>query len=183
MFVNRCVKPIIFSGSWTRNVHVSTTLHKQLSKLYRARKIMKNNNYFSSDVSSNTVHKSPPDSENSKQINKSSVYIHWPYCRRKCTYCNFNKYVSKTVDNDRMVYCLLKEWDKVAGAAGVDEPTSLFFGGGTPSLMRPGDIKKIIREQFDQILYPNLSILLSFLHIRFFFIFQNSLLTSIFVYF
>ena len=80
----------------------------------------------------------------------AAVYIHWPYCRRKCTYCNFNKYVSDSVDSDRMVSCLLREWEAVRSGAGVEQPSSLFFGGGTPSLMKPRDVETIIRSNMEK---------------------------------
>jgi len=80
---------------------------------------------------------------NNTRSKLTSVYIHWPYCKRKCTYCNFNKYVSNKVDHERMVSCLLKEWETV-GAQNKLNAQSIFFGGGTPSLMRPGDVEKII---------------------------------------
>ena len=72
-----------------------------------------------------------------------SVYIHWPYCQRKCTYCNFNKYVVSFMDHPRLVGCLLKEWKTLSTEVGA--VNSVYFGGGTPSLMRPQDVGEIIR--------------------------------------
>ena len=41
---------------------------------------------------------------------RTMVYIHWPYCTKLCTYCNFNKYRNTGVDHARMLCCLLTEW-------------------------------------------------------------------------
>ncbi|CAG5136572.1 unnamed protein product, partial [Candidula unifasciata] len=71
----------------------------------------------------------------------AALYVHWPYCKRRCTYCNFNKYVDKSVDHQRMKACLIKEAETLMGMAGVIEITSVFFGGGTPSLAKPETIE------------------------------------------
>ncbi|KAG0347998.1 radical S-adenosyl methionine domain-containing protein 1 [Podila humilis] len=68
-----------------------------------------------------------------------SIYIHWPYCSSKCTYCNFNKYVDPNVDNDRMEKALVKELVTELQHWGLDKTRpvrSIYFGGGTPSLAR-----------------------------------------------
>ncbi|CAN7987147.1 unnamed protein product, partial [Ixodes pacificus] len=68
----------------------------------------------------------------------------WPYCERRCTYCNFNKYVSQNVDHTSMTECLIRELTTIVGLAGISQVTSVFFGGGTPSLMRPADIGRLL---------------------------------------
>jgi oxygen-independent coproporphyrinogen-3 oxidase len=73
------------------------------------------------------------------------VYVHWPYCRRNCNYCNFNKYLLNGADSDRMVACLVREWDTVKTQEGITKAKTVFFGGGTPSLMRPNDVEKVLR--------------------------------------
>uniref|UniRef100_A0A0B7AGX1 Radical S-adenosyl methionine domain-containing protein 1, mitochondrial n=1 Tax=Arion vulgaris TaxID=1028688 RepID=A0A0B7AGX1_9EUPU len=74
----------------------------------------------------------------------AALYIHWPYCKRRCTYCNFNKYIDKFVDHERMKSCIIKEAETLICMAGVEEITSVFFGGGTPSLAKPDSIKSIL---------------------------------------
>ncbi|KAH7036664.1 hypothetical protein BKA57DRAFT_475312 [Linnemannia elongata] len=70
-----------------------------------------------------------------------SIYIHWPYCSSKCTYCNFNKYVDPNVDNERMERALVTELKSELVHWGLDHGNrpirSIYFGGGTPSLARP----------------------------------------------
>ncbi|KAG0013839.1 radical S-adenosyl methionine domain-containing protein 1 [Entomortierella chlamydospora] len=77
-----------------------------------------------------------------------SVYVHWPYCSSKCTYCNFNKYVDPHADNERMELSLLKELKTEISYWGLDNKTrpvrSVYFGGGTPSLARPNMFDTIL---------------------------------------
>ena len=65
------------------------------------------------------------------------LYVHWPFCRAKCPYCDFNSHVAPTVDHARWRAGLVRELDHVAGLIGRRRLTSVFFGGGTPSLMAP----------------------------------------------
>ena len=65
------------------------------------------------------------------------LYIHWPFCRSKCPYCDFNSHVEGQVDHISWQKALLSELDHVADAVGRRPLTSIFFGGGTPSLMAP----------------------------------------------
>ncbi|KAL5018373.1 hypothetical protein ScPMuIL_004095 [Solemya velum] len=76
--------------------------------------------------------------------NQASLYIHWPYCQKRCSYCNFNKYISRNVDNDRMTRCLVTELKNLLGISGVSSITSVFFGGGTPSLADPQTIFEVL---------------------------------------
>ncbi|KAF9116938.1 radical S-adenosyl methionine domain-containing protein 1 [Mortierella sp. AM989] len=70
-----------------------------------------------------------------------SIYIHWPYCSSKCTYCNFNKYVDPNIDHERMERSLITELETELAFWGLDQKTrpvrSVYFGGGTPSLAKP----------------------------------------------
>jgi putative oxygen-independent coproporphyrinogen III oxidase len=66
-----------------------------------------------------------------------SVYIHWPFCRSKCPYCDFNSHVRDRVDAARWTRALLADLDHQAGLMPSREVVSVFFGGGTPSLMPP----------------------------------------------
>jgi putative oxygen-independent coproporphyrinogen III oxidase len=66
-----------------------------------------------------------------------AVYIHWPFCRSKCPYCDFNSHVRDGVDDTRWTRALLADLDHQATLAPEREVVSIFFGGGTPSLMTP----------------------------------------------
>ena len=73
-----------------------------------------------------------------------AVYIHWPFCARICPYCDFNVYKSKGAAGDDLVTAMaldLKYWRSVTGPRAL---TSIHFGGGTPSLMRPAQIQTLI---------------------------------------
>jgi putative oxygen-independent coproporphyrinogen III oxidase len=74
------------------------------------------------------MHKSTPN-------NALAVYIHWPFCKSKCPYCDFNSHVRDSVDQERWKNALLTELEWMATRAGNHEVKSIFFGGGTPSLM------------------------------------------------
>jgi putative oxygen-independent coproporphyrinogen III oxidase len=64
-----------------------------------------------------------------------AVYIHWPFCKSKCPYCDFNSHVRDSVDQERWKNALLAELEYMAGQTQAHEVKSIFFGGGTPSLM------------------------------------------------
>ena len=66
-----------------------------------------------------------------------ALYIHWPFCARKCPYCDFNSHVRDNVDVDLWQRTLLADMRHEAGMAGGEPLESIFFGGGTPSLMPP----------------------------------------------
>ncbi|OAD03631.1 hypothetical protein MUCCIDRAFT_110504 [Mucor lusitanicus CBS 277.49] len=78
-----------------------------------------------------------------------SVYIHWPYCESKCTYCNFNKYVNpKDPPHDRLVKAMTTELEYFLNDPryGLKDRKvhSVYFGGGTPSLAKPSAIHAIL---------------------------------------
>ncbi|XP_078081598.1 radical S-adenosyl methionine domain-containing protein 1, mitochondrial isoform X2 [Mustelus asterias] len=77
-------------------------------------------------------------------LHQAALYVHWPYCERRCTYCNFNKYISPSVDHDAMRDGLVRETETLLGYSQVKEITSVFIGGGTPSLARPSTIASIL---------------------------------------
>lgn len=73
------------------------------------------------------------------------VYVHWPFCRAKCPYCDFNSHVRHGgIDEGRFLAAYLTELSHFAALAPGRSVSSIFFGGGTPSLMRPGSIAAII---------------------------------------
>lgn len=72
------------------------------------------------------------------------LYIHWPFCRSKCPYCDFNSHVREQVQQARWRKALLDELNWFAARAGSRHLTSIFFGGGTPSLMPPETVAALI---------------------------------------
>ncbi|KAM4534633.1 radical S-adenosyl methionine domain-containing protein 1, mitochondrial isoform 1-T1 [Fundulus diaphanus] len=86
-----------------------------------------------------------PESPASPRLTEqASLYVHWPYCLRRCTYCNFNKYIPKENNDDVMAKCLQTETETLLQLSQVSCVTSVFFGGGTPSLAPPSTIAKIL---------------------------------------
>ncbi|MCE3230693.1 MAG: hemZ [Alphaproteobacteria bacterium] len=75
-----------------------------------------------------------------------ALYIHWPFCLSKCPYCDFNSHVRASLDEDSWEEALLKELDHTAKRIGARQLTSIFFGGGTPSLMRPQTVGALINR-------------------------------------
>ena len=72
------------------------------------------------------------------------LYIHWPFCAAKCPYCDFNSHVSAHIDQAAWKAAYLKELARVAALTPGRVLGSVFFGGGTPSLMDPDTVAEII---------------------------------------
>jgi oxygen-independent coproporphyrinogen-3 oxidase len=72
------------------------------------------------------------------------IYIHWPFCRSKCPYCDFNSHVRGNIDEARWRQAYLTELDSFAAETTGRTVTSVFFGGGTPSLMHPDTTAAIL---------------------------------------
>ena len=72
------------------------------------------------------------------------VYIHWPFCKAKCPYCDFNSHVRATIDQSDWEKAYLSEIDRTADELGPRAVRSVFFGGGTPSLMEPALVAAIL---------------------------------------
>ncbi len=72
------------------------------------------------------------------------IYIHWPFCLSKCPYCDFNSHVREQIDEARWRGALLAELDRAAPRLAGRRIASIFFGGGTPSLMAPATVAAII---------------------------------------
>lgn len=75
-----------------------------------------------------------------------ALYIHWPFCEKKCPYCDFNSHVRADVDVAAWEAALLADMRAEAQVAGGEGLTSIFFGGGTPSLMPPALVERLIGE-------------------------------------
>ena len=74
-----------------------------------------------------------------------AVYVHWPFCLSKCPYCDFNSHVRATaVDEERFVQAFRSELSHRAKLTKGRTVSSIFFGGGTPSLMKPGTVAGIL---------------------------------------
>ncbi|MCB2047595.1 MAG: coproporphyrinogen III oxidase [Novosphingobium sp.] len=75
-----------------------------------------------------------------------ALYIHWPFCLAKCPYCDFNSHVRDAVDVAVWEQALLADMRHEAEFAGGERLTSVFFGGGTPSLMPPTLVARLLEE-------------------------------------
>ena len=72
------------------------------------------------------------------------IYIHWPFCESKCPYCDFNSHVGEAIDMAAWQDAYLRALDQYVTATGQRTVTSVFFGGGTPSLMTPSLVARVI---------------------------------------
>jgi putative oxygen-independent coproporphyrinogen III oxidase len=73
------------------------------------------------------------------------VYVHWPFCLSKCPYCDFNSHVRHAaIDEDRFAAAFAREIETTANRTGDRDVTSIFLGGGTPSLMRPQTVASVL---------------------------------------
>lgn len=75
-----------------------------------------------------------------------ALYIHWPFCISKCPYCDFNSHVREMTDQDVWREALLADMAYEADQTGGRKLTSIFFGGGTPSLMPPATVAALIER-------------------------------------
>jgi len=73
-----------------------------------------------------------------------ALYIHWPFCISKCPYCDFNSHVRENVDQEAWRAALLADMAHEAGLTPGRKLSSIFFGGGTPSLMPPFTVAAMI---------------------------------------
>ena len=74
------------------------------------------------------------------------LYIHWPFCAAKCPYCDFNSHVAAAIDQSRWRNAYLAEIDRVGAQVPGRVLNSVFFGGGTPSLMAPETVAALIER-------------------------------------
>ena len=82
-----------------------------------------------------------------------ALYVHWPFCLAKCPYCDFNSHVRERIDQPRFGRALRRELASEAERLGRRRLTSVFFGGGTPSLMEPATVAALLDDAaryFDQ---------------------------------
>ncbi|WP_037314700.1 radical SAM family heme chaperone HemW [Ruegeria halocynthiae] len=74
------------------------------------------------------------------------LYVHWPFCEAKCPYCDFNSHVSRNINQKQWLNAYLSELRRAAAETPDRVLNTIFFGGGTPSLMDPGTVAAVINE-------------------------------------
>lgn len=74
----------------------------------------------------------------------AAIYVHWPFCLKKCPYCDFNSHVREKVSHKDWQNALVREIDTFAAHYPKLVAKSIFFGGGTPSLMEPETVAAVI---------------------------------------
>jgi oxygen-independent coproporphyrinogen-3 oxidase len=74
------------------------------------------------------------------------IYVHWPFCAAKCPYCDFNSHVRSAIDESGWIGAIERELEWTAASQGKDRPIveTIFFGGGTPSLMAGASVGRVL---------------------------------------
>ncbi|HEY4944084.1 MAG TPA: radical SAM family heme chaperone HemW [Rhizomicrobium sp.] len=74
------------------------------------------------------------------------IYVHWPFCAAKCPYCDFNSHVRAQIDEAGWIDAIVRELEWTAQLQGADRPIveTIFFGGGTPSLMQGSSVARTL---------------------------------------
>jgi putative oxygen-independent coproporphyrinogen III oxidase len=72
------------------------------------------------------------------------LYIHWPFCQSKCPYCDFNSHVAARIDQSRWLQAFEAEIDRIGALTQGRILNTVFFGGGTPSLMEAATVQGIL---------------------------------------
>lgn len=89
------------------------------------------------------------------------LYIHWPFCQSKCPYCDFNSHVAATIDQRRWRDAYVREIARVAAETRGRVLETVFFGGGTPSLMEPevvADVLDAVRAGWPMVNDPEITL-------------------------
>lgn len=89
-----------------------------------------------------------PDIAYTPAMEPLALYIHWPFCLSKCPYCDFNSHVRDRIPQARFRAALRAELAWEAARLGHRRLTSVFFGGGTPSLMEPETVALLLEDAF-----------------------------------
>ena len=79
-------------------------------------------------------------------LDNLAIYIHWPFCLAKCPYCDFNSHVREAIDEQAWAKALCQELDHYRALSGPREISSVFFGGGTPSLMSAHTVDRLLNR-------------------------------------
>ena len=83
------------------------------------------------------------------------LYVHWPFCEAKCPYCDFNSHVTAHVDQTRWAEALVRELARYGALTEGRMLRSIYFGGGTPSLMQPETVGAVLRASRDHWAWAN----------------------------
>ncbi len=89
------------------------------------------------------------------------LYIHWPFCQSKCPYCDFNSHVAARIDQRRWRDAYLREIARVGAETPGRVLQTVFFGGGTPSLMEPeivADVLAAVRATWPMVNDPEITL-------------------------
>ncbi len=90
-------------------------------------------------------HPNPPPQAGEGEKRAFGVYVHWPFCLSKCPYCDFNSHVRHApIDEERFARAFEREIETTAARTPGREVSSIFLGGGTPSLMQPRTVGAIL---------------------------------------
>lgn len=76
------------------------------------------------------------------------VYVHWPFCQAKCPYCDFNSHVALQIDQKKWLSAYIAEIDRIATLVPGRALNTVFFGGGTPSLMQPEIVAGVLEHLY-----------------------------------
>jgi len=88
-----------------------------------------------------------PERLDASKAHSLGVYVHWPFCLSICPYCDFNVHVFKNVNQDSWLKAYAAEIQHLGNLTDYAHPvTSVFFGGGTPSLVRPDILEGVLNE-------------------------------------
>ena len=82
-----------------------------------------------------------------------SIYIHYPFCKSKCPYCDFNSYCNIKIDEEKLLQAYLNEIEYYKKIIEVNNINTIYFGGGTPSLMS----EKLLFNIFEKIKVPGIN--------------------------
>ncbi|HEU0311547.1 MAG TPA: radical SAM family heme chaperone HemW [Sphingomicrobium sp.] len=91
----------------------------------------------------------PTDLNAERTVPPLALYVHWPFCVSKCPYCDFNSHVRASIDQDEWRSALLADLAHEAVLLPDHQLSSIFFGGGTPSLMEPSTVEAIVAAARD----------------------------------
>lgn len=83
------------------------------------------------------------------------LYVHWPFCAAKCPYCDFNSHLAGHIDHGRWARALVSELDRIGAQLPGRVLNSIYFGGGTPSLMHPDTVAQVIEAARRQWRFAN----------------------------
>jgi putative oxygen-independent coproporphyrinogen III oxidase len=89
------------------------------------------------------------------------LYLHWPFCQSKCPYCDFNSHVAATIDQTRWRDAYLREIKRLGAETQGRVLQTVFFGGGTPSLMEPqvvADVLDAVRATWPMVNDPEITL-------------------------